>query len=584
MLSATTKDHPERKKNMTLCNILITSQAPERCGPARMHRRPNASAACSTALELALLLLTLTAAAPHLAAAQAPGGAEPVSAIETTLALLQTEGLENSQLMETLSWLTDVSGGRLTNSPSMHASVEWIESRLADWGIERVWREPWGPFGQGWTNDRAWARIAEPNSAMILMNVEPWTGETNGIVRGPAVLAAGIATGDDIEQYRGKLKNAFVLISEPPAIEPPVFEPLATRHSVEDLLRYSWPRRPPPPNSAPAIDPERMAELRKQFAAADRLREIGLEFFAEEGAAAVLVAGRGTGGAIFLNTTYYRVYGPRRVAPLPVLTVASEHYGRITRMLEKGVPVVLEAEIANSLNGSPDDPSFNLLAELPGSDKADEVVMLGAHLDGFPYATSTTDNAANVAVMMEAMRILKATGVPLRRTVRMALWTGEEQGLYGSSAYVHDHFVDSLTNEKKPDFDRLAAYYNLDNGGGAIRAPMVEWDLQPDMQVDSTFRAWTLQLDPELGVDIVAAQTGGGSDHVSFFVRGLPGFQFLQDWLEYSTRTHHTNMDTYERVVPEDVRRNAVIVASFVMLTANQDELFPRMITRFEQQ
>ena len=525
---------------------------------------------------MAVAALPLMAAAlPLMAAAPAPRiRSAPQAPPDTTLAMLRTEGLENSQLMETLSWLTDVSGGRLTNSPSMHASIDWIENRLADWGIERVWREPWGPFGQGWTNERAWARIAEPNPAMILMNVEPWTGETDGIVKGPAVLVAGIATGDDLEQYRGKLRNAFVLLSEPPEIEPPGFEPIATRHTAEELLDYSWPRRPTP---GPPMDPERLAELQAQFAAQDRLREIGLEFFAEEGAAAVVVAGRGTGGTIFLNTLYYRVYGPRRVAPLPVLTVASEHYGRITRMLDKGIPVMLEAEVVNSLNGSPDDPSFNLLAELPGSDKADEVVMLGAHLDGFPYATSTTDNAANAAVMMEAMRILKATGVPLRRTVRMALWTGEEQGLYGSSAYVHEHFIDSLTNERKPEFDRLAAYYNLDNGGGAIRAPMVEWDLQPDMQVDSTFRAWTLQLDPELGVDIVAARTGGGSDHVSFFVRGLPGFQFLQDWIEYFELTHHTNMDTYERVVPDDVRKNAVIVASFVMLTANQDELFPRM-------
>ena len=530
----------------------------------------------SPGLPRCLLSLPLMAAAlPLMAATPPPASAQPPQAPpDTTLAMLRTEGLENSQLMETLSWLTDVSGGRLTNSPSMHASIDWIEGRLADWGIERVWREPWGPFGQGWTNERAWARIAEPNPAMILMNVEPWTGETDGIVKGPAVLVAGIATGDDLEQYRGKLRNAFVLLSEPPAIEPPGFEPIATRHTAEELLDYSWPRRPTP---GPPMDPERLAELQAQFAAQDRLREIGLEFFAEEGAAAVVVAGRGTGGTIFLNTLYYRVYGPRRVAPLPVLTVASEHYGRITRMLDKGIPVMLEAEVVNSLNGSPDDPSFNLLAELPGSDKADEVVMLGAHLDGFPYATSTTDNAANAAVMMEAMRILKATGVPLRRTVRMALWTGEEQGLYGSSAYVHEHFIDSLTNERKPEFDRLAAYYNLDNGGGAIRAPMVEWDLQPDMQVDSTFRAWTRQLDPELGVDIVAARTGGGSDHVSFFARGLPGFQFLQDWIEYFELTHHTNMDTYERVVPDDVRKNAVIVASFVMLTANQDELFPRM-------
>lgn len=526
----------------------------------------------------AFLPIILGAALPAtLSAQQQPPPAD------TALELLRTEGLENSRIMETISWLTDVSGGRLTNSPSMHASAEWIEGRLAEWGIDHVWREQWGPFGQGWTNDLAWARIAEPHSAMIRMHAEPWTGETDGIVRGPVVMAADIGTGDDIEQYRGKLHNAFVLLSEPPGIEPPGFEPLAFRHTAEDLLRYSWPDRPSSTNSAASIPPERLAELRARMAATGRLREIGLEFFAEEGAAAVLVVGRGTRGAIFRNNTYAPVYGPRGVAPLPVLTIASEHYGQIARMLDKGVPVVLEAEVANTLHGSPDDPSFNLLAELPGSDKADEVVMLGAHLDGYPYATSATDNGANVAVMMEAMRILKASGVPLRRTVRMALWTGEEQGLYGSEAYVHEHFVDSLTEERKPAFDRFAAYYNLDNGGGAIRAPMVGSGMQPDMQVDSTFRAWVSRLAPDLGVDIVATSTAGGTDHVSFMLRGLPGFQFLQDRLESPTLTHHSNMDTYERVVPEDVRRNAVIVASFVMLTANQDGLFPRMITIFEE-
>lgn len=529
-------------------------------------------------IPLLLLSLLLLAASPCTAAAWQPSSPPDSTALE----LLRAEGLENSQVMEILSWLTDVTGGRLTNSPSMHASAEWIEGRLADWGIDRVWREPWGPFGQGWTNDRAWARIAEPHAAMILMHLEPWTGETDGVVRGPAVMAAGIATGDDIEQYRGKLQDAFVLLSEPPPIEPPGFEPLAVRHSAEDLLQYAWPSRPASRNSASAIPPERLAEIRARMAATDRLRATGLEFFAEEGAAAVLLAGRGARGVIFRNNTY-NVYGPRGVAPLPVLTIASEHYGRITRMLDKGIPVVLEAEVANSMNGSADDMSYNLLAELPGSDKADEVVVFGAHLDGYAYATSATDNAANVAVMMEAMRILKATGVPLRRTVRLALWTGEEQGLYGSEAYVHEHFVDSLTDERKPAFDRFAAYYNLDNGGGAIRAPMVASGMQPDMQVDSTFRAWTRRLHPELGVDIVAAQTGGGTDHVSFMLRGLPGFQFLQDWLDSPAVTHHSNMDTYERVVPPDVRKNAVIVASFVMLTANRDALFPRMITGFEE-
>ena len=290
-----------------------------RTDPADVTAAPFRATRRGHGITLLPLSLLLFAASPHAAAAQEL----PSPQYNTALELLRAEGFENSQIMETLSWLTDVSGGRLTNSPSMHASVEWIEGRLADWGIERVWREPWGPFGQGWTNDRAWARIAEPHPAMILMHLEPWTGETDGVVRGPAVMAAGIATGDDIEQYRGKLQYAFVLLSEPPPIEPPGFEPLAVRHSAEDLLQYSWPSRPASGNSASTIPPERLEEIRARMAATERLREIGLEFFAEEGAAAVLLAGRGARGVIFRNNIY-RVYGPRRVAPLPVLTIASE--------------------------------------------------------------------------------------------------------------------------------------------------------------------------------------------------------------------------------------------------------------------
>jgi Zn-dependent M28 family amino/carboxypeptidase len=260
-----------------------------------------------------------------------------------------------------------------------------------------------------------------------------------------------------------------------------------------------------------------------------------------------------------------------------VLTLSTESYGRIARMLDKGVPVTLEAEVRNRFLPEPDS-GYNLLAEVRGREAPDEVVMFGAHFDGFHFATSVTDNGANVATMMEALRILRATGVPLRRTVRLALWTGEEQGLLGSKAYVQRHFADTLTHTRRPAADSLAAYYNLDNGAGAIVGAMAQWDIQPDMVVDSTFRAWTRLLSPDLGLRIVSARGGGGTDHVSFYTNRLPGYQFMQDWIEYDTRTHHSNADTYERVVPEDVRRNAVIVASFVYLTANAPGRFPAPI------
>jgi hypothetical protein len=389
------------------------------------------------------------------------------------------------------------------------------------------------------------------------------------------LLVANIGSAADLAPYRGRLRGAFVLLSQPPEIEPPVFQPLATRHTDAQLIEATWPfRREPRQLSAEerARQDRWLARIRAEWAAFDTAR---LRFFADEGAAAVIGAGQGTGGTVFLGRGSGTATRP---APLPVLTIAAEHYGRIARILEKRLPVTLEAEVRNTFTGRMDS-SFNILAELRGSERPDEVVMFGAHFDGFHFATSTTDNAANVATMMEVIRILRHTAVPLRRTVRLALWTGEEQGLYGSRAYVHQHFVDSLTNVRKPAFDRLAAYYNLDNGGGAIRGAMADWEIQPSTQVDSTFRAWTRLLAPELGLRIVAARGGGGTDHVAFYTKGLPGFQFMQDWIEYSTRTHHTNMDTYERVIPDDVKRNAVIVASFVYLTANQPGMFPRLLT-----
>jgi hypothetical protein len=456
-----------------------------------------------------------------------------------------------------------------------------VEGQLRAWNISNTWREEWSPFGQGWTNEIAWARIVEPETQAIIMNVTEWTPGTGGVVRGQAVLAADLLNEADLERYRGKLRGAFVLLEDPPEIPPPSLEPLATRRTVEELAEQGLPRRRSTSTTMSPEDSVRYAATTERFRRQDFLRAQGLQFIADEGAAAiVLVSEDGMGGTVFLDVTFYGAIGPQQPSPVPVVTFAREHYGRIARILEKGLPVVLEANIENTFHGTTEDNSFNLLAELQGTDRSDEVVMLGAHFDGFSYSTSTTDNAVNVAVMMEAMRILRATGLPLRRTVRLALWAGEEQGLLGSKAYVNHHFVDLESGERKPDFYKLAAYYNLDNGTGAIRGPMAQWDFQPTTMVDSTFSAWTAMLSPELGADMVSAWGGGGTDHVSFYVNGLPGFQFLQDWLSYWTVTHHTNMDTYERVPPDDVQKNAVIVASFVYLTANQEQLFPRTMRR----
>ncbi len=491
----------------------------------------------------------------------------------SSLSKIRAEGLSHSQAMETLSWLTDVYGGRLTNSPAANAAALWVEQRLGSWGISKTWRENWGPFGRGWTNEVVHVRAVTPQPFPIIANVEAWTAGTRGRVRGRAVLAPDLTSVKDFERYRGTLRGAFVLLDSAPPIEPPPLQPTATRLTAQELVVRSWrnPERVRRDSLAPPSAASPRMNAAREFAAALP------RFLQAEGALAMVNASGGSGGTVFLGAFGERQGAPEpaQSAPLTTLTFASEHYGRIARILAKGIPVTLEADVRNTFTGG-NDSAFNILAELPGTDKADEVVMLGAHFDSFHFATGATDNGVNVAVMMEAMRILKASGVPLRRTVRLALWTGEEQGMLGSHAYVARHFVDTVARVRRPDFAKLAAYYNLDNGGGAIRGPMVDQREQLSTETDSTFRVWT-RLMRDLGADIVSARGGGGTDHVSFYQRGLPGFQFLQDWLDYDTRTHHTNMDTYERIVPEDVRRNAVIVASFVFLTANRDKAFPAM-------
>jgi hypothetical protein len=301
--------------------------------------------------------------------------------------------------------------------------------------------------------------------------------------------------------------------------------------------------------------------------AAQRFAAERTKFFQEEGVLAVLVPGRGDGGTVFVQGGGSReASGP---ASVPTISIAVEHYGRIVRTLEKKMPVKIELDIKNTFH---DDPmSFNVIAEIPGTDKAAELVMLGAHFDSWHGGTGATDNAAGSAVMMEAMRILKQSGLRLRRTVRLGLWGGEEQGLIGSREYVKAHFADRADMVLKPEHARLSAYFNVDNGTGAIRGVY----LQGNEAVAPIFDAWMKPFD-NLGMTTVTIRDTGGTDHQSFDAVGLPGFQFIQDPVEYGSRTHHSNMDVYERIQDEDMRKNAVIVAAFVYHAANREDKLPR--------
>lgn len=477
------------------------------------------------------------------------------------LAKIREEGMLRSKVMETTSYLTDVYGARLTGSPQTKAAADWVVGQLTAWGTSNPHLETWGPFGRGWSNEKFTARVVAPTQYPIIAYPGAWSTGTKGPVTAE-VAVVNIDTVTDTTKYRGTLRGKWVMVGNPPPVSPH-WNPQAQRFSDAQL------------DSIAALPPDAAQQGGRggnRFRGAQELARARNELFQHEGVAGILQPGRGDGGTVFAQGTGSRATDA--AASPPTIIVAAEHYGRIARTLAKGVPVKLEVEADNRFY-SADTNSFNIVAELPGMDRKlqDEVVMLGAHFDSWHTGTGATDNAAGSAVMLEAMRILRATALPLRRTVRIALWTGEEQGLLGSRAYVHDHFGtrDSTGLHAKPEHERFSSYFNVDNGTGAIRGVY----LQGNEAVRPVFRAW---MEPfrDLGMRTLTIKNTGGTDHLSFDGVGLPGFQFLQDEIEYGTRTHHSNQDVYDRIQEDDMKKNAVIVASFVYLAANRDEKLPR--------
>lgn len=528
----------------------------------------------------ALLIFCLTAGAQ----------VAPVEKVNMEMmAKIRAEGLERSQVMDTLSYLTDVIGPRLTGSPQMKAANEWTKNKLASMGLVNAAVEPWGEFGRGWSFDRVSAHVTEPVAFPLIAYPKAWTPGTEGAVSGEAVYL-DIKTEADLEKYRGQLKGKIVLTS--PIVEVKAwFKAPGTRATDEELLAMANAEPPSPggpggpggPPRPPAGDPQANAQInaaRQRQALTQRLGE----FLRTEGAAVVVDAGRrGDGGTVFVQGGGSREKGA--ALPPPSITVAVEHYDRIMRMLMKGVKVKMEIDVRARFHDE-DTTAYNTVAEIPGTDKKDELVMLGGHLDSWHTGTGATDNAAGCAVALEAVRILKALGVEPRRTIRVALWSGEEQGLLGSRAYVNQHFASRPAPPPgqprqfggpqgpmtlKPDYDKFSAYFNLDNGTGKIRGIY----LQGNDAVRPIFRAW-LSPFKDLGASTITISNTGGTDHQSFDGVGLPGFQFIQDEIEYDTRTHHSNMDVYDRIQADDMKQAAVIMASFVYNAAMRDEKLPR--------
>jgi hypothetical protein len=495
---------------------------------------------------------------------------------------IREEGMNRSQVMQTVSYLTDVIGPRLTGSPSLKRANEWTKTQLTGWGLQNAQLEPWGPFGRGWSVTRFAAQVTRPVNIGLIAVPKAWSPSLQKPVETDVVyLDADDASG--LAKYRGTLTGKIVLISPLREIAAR-FEPLGTRYTEEALSAIATAAAPSTTAGAPQQRPARQAlpssaAARARAIAAPALR---LHFAQEEGAALVIDSSRtGDGGTLFVQSAQvpyapdvpreqripiYRKDAPRAV---PQVTMASEQYNRLLRMVQAGEKVKMAVDLKTAFHDGDKGMVFNTVAEIPGSDKKDELVMCGGHLDSWHGGTGATDNAAGVGVCMEAVRILKALGVQPRRTIRIALWSGEEQGIFGSAAYVEKHF--GTAANPKPEYEKLSAYFNLDNGTGKVRGI---WG-QGNQAVMPIFSQW-LQPFSDLGATTVTARNTGSTDHIPFDRIGLPGFQFIQDNIEYGTRTHHSNQDVFDRIQGDDLKQASVVMAAFLYNAAMREDKLPR--------
>ncbi|MBD0371143.1 MAG: M20/M25/M40 family metallo-hydrolase [Pyrinomonadaceae bacterium] len=505
---------------------------------------------------------------------------------------IKEEGMKRSQVMQTLEYLTDVIGPRLTASPSMMRANEWTRDKLKAWGLENAQLEAWGPFGRGWTLKRFSAQVIEPQTIPLIAYPKAWSPGFKSAITAPVIyLDAKDEAG--LQKYKGKLKGAIVLMSAPREIKAS-FEPLGERLTEKDLLRLA-------DAPDPATNPRRRPPMTPAQRDAARFAAAKLQFVTDEGAALLVDTSRGDGGTIFVQSASVpqpfieNPFDRTRISPwdksapkLPAqIVVSSEQYNRMVRMLGQGVALKMNVDLQVEYQDK-DLMGYNTVAEIPGTDLKDEVVMIGAHMDSWHSGTGATDNGAGVAVAMEAVRILKALNLQPRRTIRIALWSGEEQGLLGSRAYVAQHFGQlgdgqqstalaalmdgrTLPVTPKPDYEKFQAYFNLDNGTGKIRGVY----LQGNEAVRPIFRKWLAPF-REMGAATLSIANTGGTDHQSFDAIGLPGFQFIQDEIEYDTRTHHSNQDVYDRIQAEDMMQAATIMAAFLYNAATMNERLPR--------
>jgi hypothetical protein len=501
---------------------------------------------------------------------------------------IRDEGLAHSHIMEYASGLMDGIGPRLTGSPNLKKANEWTRDQFTAMGCQNAHLEDWGEFGMGWRQLNSWMRMTAPDTAVFIAQALPWSPSSHGPISGEAVWVDAKEE-KDLEKYKGKLAGKVVFFGEMRDVKP-VDKPLFERRDEANLKQtVEYP-----------VHVGEHEDFFADFIKRLEFREKAGKFFADEHAIAIAVASRdgrnggGSGGTIFDDGGSgmgWFTYQREHAEALPIVVMAIENYGRVYRLLKAHVPVNVEMDVETEFTGD-HEHGFDTIAEIPGTDPKlkDEVVMVGGHLDSWASGTGATDNGAGSVVAMEVMRILNTLKVQPRRTIRVALWTGEEQGEFGSYGYVKQHFgfVPLSTApdqvklpeflrkpagpvELKPEQQKISGYFNVDNGSGKIRGIY----LQENSAIADIFRQWMEPLH-DLGVTAITMRDTGGTDHEAFNAVGIPGFQFIQDMLDYGSRTHHSNMDVYERLQPDDLAQAATVEAIFVYNTAMRDQMLPR--------
>lgn len=496
---------------------------------------------------------------PAALAAQAPAASDT-----TILARIRDEGFNRSRVFQTAVALSDIRGPRLAGSPQFREAAEWAVQELTSWGMTGATLEPWGTRrGRSWSVTRHSVEMTAPRYQRIIAFPRAWSPPTPGVVRGKPIITA-IRADSDLVKYRGQLRGAIIL-NAPASVDLARFREIARRFSPQDLDSLA---RLTDPGS-----PTDYWDDSGDYAENVRRRQRVMELMKNEGVAVLLTP---SGNANAVGVSSYAAYDSDVSRMVPAFVVDRGDYDGLVRLVEAGQSPTLEVNL-ETRSVAPvsrgDSTGYNVIAELRGTDRADEVVIVGGHFDSWTAGTGATDNAAGVAVAMEALRILKAVGAPLRRTIRFAGWDGEEhEDYFGSMGYVRKHYGDAESMRLKPGHEKVSAYFNIDNGTGAIRGVY----LQNNARARPVLASILAPL-ADLGASTLTIKNVGSTDHMPFVSVGIPAFTFIQDPLDYDTRTHHTDKDDASYLMPDDLKQAAVVVATVLYQVANLDEIVPRM-------